>query len=215
MKRNLLLFAAAILMAVGAKAQTGFGLKAGVTLPSYSYGNTDELSDTKSALNFYVTGYLNANINQNFAIQPGISLQGKGAKFAEARWNGNTYELTQNTMWIEVPVNFVGKLPVGAAELQLGAGPYVGFGISGKNKFNSIGDNGDGSSTTLNEFKFGKDETLKGVDFGANITAGVKLPGGFLINANYGLGLTNIAGEKFLSDDVKNRVLSFGVGFEF
>lgn len=215
MKKVLLSLGAALLMAAGAQAQTGYGLKAGVTLPSYSYGSSDDLSDTKSALNFYITGYLNANINQNFAIQPGISLQGKGAKFAEYKFNGTTYELNQNTMWIEVPVNFVGKLPVGAAELQLGAGPYVGFGVSGKNKFDRISGDGDFASTTLNEFKFGKDETLKGVDFGANITAGVKLPGGFLINANYGLGLTNIAGDKFPSNDVKNRVLSFGVGFEF
>lgn len=215
MKKVLLSVGAALLLAVGAQAQTGFGLKAGVTLPSYNYGSTEDLSDTKSSTNFYITGYMNANVNPNFAIQPGISLQGKGAKFAEARFGGNTYELTQNTMWLEVPVNFVGKLPLGGAELQLGAGPYVGFGLSGKNKFNRIGDNGDGSSTTLNEFKFGKDEYQKGVDFGANITAGVKLAGGFLINANYGLGLTNIAGDKSFNSTVKNRVLSFGIGFEF
>ena len=215
MKKVLLSLGAALLFAAGAQAQTGFGLKAGVTLPSYNYGSSDNLSDSKSTTNFYITGYLNGNINQNFAIQPGISLQGKGAKIAEARFGNETYELTQNTMWLEVPVNFVGKLPIGGAELQLGAGPYVGFGLSGKNKFNRIGDNGDVSSNTLDEFKFGKDETLKGVDFGANITAGVKLMNGFLINANYGLGLTNIAGDKSLSDDIKNRVLSFGIGFEF
>lgn len=215
MKKVLLSLGAALLMAAGAQAQTGYGLKAGVTLPSYSYGTSDNLSDTKSATNFYITGYLNANVSPNFAIQPGISLQGKGATLVDYKFAGTTYEVNQNTMWIEVPVNFVGKLPVGAAELQLGAGPYVGFGVSGKNKFDRISGDGDFASTTLNEFKFGKDETLKGVDFGANITAGVKLPGGFLINANYGLGLTNIAGDKFPSNDVKNRVLSFGVGFEF
>jgi len=215
MKKVLLSLGAALLVAAGAQAQTGYGLKAGVTLPSYNYGSTEDLSDTKSATNFYITGYMNANVSPNFAIQPGVSLQGKGAKFADYEIGGNRYELTQNTMWIEVPVNFVGKLPLGAAELQIGAGPYVGFGVSGKNKFNRIGDDGDVSSNTLNEFKFGKDETLKGVDFGANIMAAVKVGGGFLINANYGLGLTNIAGSKNLNGTVKNRVLSFGVGFEF
>ena len=215
MKKVLLSLGAAVLMIAGAQAQTGYGLKAGVTLPSYNYGSSNDLSDTKSATNFYITGYLNANINNNFAIQPGVSLQGKGAKFASFKVGNNTYELTQNTMWIDVPVNFVGKLPLGAAELQLGVGPYVGFGVSGKNKFNTVGDNGDVSSSTLNEFKFGKDETLKGVDYGANFTAGVKLGSGFLVNANYGLGLANLAGDKNLNSTVKNRVLSFGVGFEF
>ena len=215
MKKVLLSVGAALLLAVGAQAQTGFGLKAGVTLPSYNYGSTEDLSDTKSSTNFYITGYMNANVNPNFAIQPGISLQGKGAKLAELELGSNRYELTQNTMWLEVPVNFVGKLPLEGAELQLGAGPYVGFGLSGKNKLNRIGDDGDVSSNTLSKFKFGKDEYQKGVDFGANIMAGVKLGGGFLINANYGLGLTNIAGDKSFNSTVKNRVLSFGIGFEF
>lgn len=215
MKKILLTIGAGLLLVLGAQAQTGFGLKAGVTLPSYKYGSSNELSDSKSTTNFYITGYLDGQINQNFAIQPGISLQGKGTKIAEARVNNQRYELTQNTMWLEVPVNFIGKLPVGAVELQVGAGPYVGFGLSGKNKFSGIADNGGVSINESNEFKFGKDKSLKGVDFGANITAGVKLMNGFLINANYGLGLTNIAGEKNLAQDIKNRVLSFGIGFEF
>ena len=214
MKKVLLTLGVAFLTAVGAQAQTSYGLKAGVTLPSYNYGSTDDLSDTKSAVNFYLTGYASLPVSTGFSIQPGVSLQGKGAKFASFEVGNNTYELTQNTMWLDVPVNFVGKLPLGAAELQVGAGPYVGFGLSGKNKFNKIGE-GDISSSTLNDFEFGKDKTLKGVDYGANITAGVKLNNGFLINANYGLGLANLAGNQNLNGTVKNRVLSFGVGFEF
>lgn len=215
MKKVLLSLGAAILFVAGAQAQTGFGLKAGVNFPSYSYGDSDDLSDTKSTVNFHVTGYLDARVAPGFYIQPGLSLQGKGAKFAEATFGGTTYDVSQNTMWLDVPVNFVGKFPVGAGNVFVGAGPYVGFGLSGKNKLNSTDGDGDFSSTTLNEFKFGKDETLKGTDFGVNFLAGFKLGNGLLLNANYGLGLTNIAGERNISSDIKNRGFSVGLGFEF
>lgn len=197
-----------MLFAVGAQAQIGYGIKAGVNFPSYSYGSTNDLSDTKSTTNFHVTGYVDAPVTYNFYVQPGVSLQGKGAKLIESSALGGS-EVTQNTMWLEVPVNFVGKFDAGAGKFFIGAGPYVGFGLSGKNKY-SIN---EGSNTTEREFKFGKDETMKGTDFGVNFLAGYQLYNGLIINAGYGLGLTNIAGDLHHSDNVKNRLWSIGIGF--
>jgi hypothetical protein len=212
MKKLLLSFGAVVLLAAGAQAQSlGYGLKAGVNFPSYSYGNSDDLSDTKSTVNFHVTGYLDAPLTSNFYIQPGVSLQGKGAKLVESSALGGS-EITQNTMWLEVPVNFVGKFPAGTGNFFVGAGPYLGFGLSGKNKYSTDG----GNAVTEREFEFGKDNTLKGTDFGVNFLAGYKLSNGLLLNAGYGLGLTNIAGDgNVWSDDIKNRGFSVGIGFEF
>ncbi|MDH5825666.1 porin family protein [Sphingobacterium faecium] len=214
MKKLLLTLGAAFLLAAGAQAQSGlgYGIKAGVNMPSYSYGGSD-LSDSKSTVNFHVTGYLDAPLTNNFYIQPGVSLQGKGAKFADYKIGESTYEVKQNTMWLEVPVNFVLKFPTaGEGKFFVGAGPYVSFGLSGKNKYEVK--SGSGTSSTSDDFKFGKDETLKGTDFGVNFLAGYQLGSGLSINAGYGLGLTNIAGSKFLgTGDVKNRVWSIGLGF--
>ncbi|MDQ1149168.1 hypothetical protein [Sphingobacterium zeae] len=52
-------------------------------------------------------------------------------------------------------------------------------------------------------------------DAGLNLLGGYKLTNGFLINAGYGLGLTNIAKESFDGESVKNRVFSVGVGYQF
>ncbi|GEM64464.1 hypothetical protein SF1_24460 [Sphingobacterium faecium NBRC 15299] len=215
MKKILLTLGAAFLLTAGAYAQggLGYGLKAGVNIPSYSYGGSD-LSDSKSTVNFHVTGYLDAPVTSNFYIQPGVSLQGKGAKFADYKPSANsTYEVKENTMWLEVPVNFVLKFPTaGEGKFFVGAGPYVAFGLSGKDKYELK--NGDASTSVTNEFKFGKDERLKGTDFGVNFLAGYQLGSGISINAGYGLGLTNIAGSKFFGKgDVKNRVWSVGLGF--
>lgn len=201
--KKLILSATAVLFTLGAFAQTplGYGVKAGVNLPNYHYSND---VNTKSSTNFHITGYLDAPISSNFYIQPGVSLQGKGAKFYD---NGNL-SVTQNTMWIEVPVNAVAKFHTGdAGNFFIGAGPYAAFGISGKNKWET----NSGSSET--KFEFGKDKSQKGFDAGVNFLAGYQLSSGLTLGAGYGLGLTDIAPENNGSVKQNNRVLSFSVGF--
>ncbi|WP_294347757.1 hypothetical protein [uncultured Sphingobacterium sp.] len=52
-------------------------------------------------------------------------------------------------------------------------------------------------------------------DAGLNLLGGYKLTNGFLINAGYGLGLTNMAKKSVNGVSVKNRVFSVGVGYQF
>ena len=199
MKKVLLTLGAAFLVAVGAQAQTTYGLKAGVNFPKINYSGGSSDYSTDASTNFYVTGYANLFTSPNFAIQPGISLQGKGGK---SKIDG---DVTSNLMSIEIPVNAVYYIPTGnSGSLFLGAGPYVGFNVAGQNK--------SGDVKTDIEFGSGLNET-KVVDYGANFQAGYKLQNGFLINAGYGLGLANMLNTDNLK--AKNRVWSVGVGFEF
>jgi len=199
-------------ISIGAFAQgqpLGFGLKAGVNFPKYHWSGTNSDVETKSATNFHVTAFLDAPITTDwFYIQPGVSLQGKGAKFIDT----DNLEATQNTMWIEVPVNLVAKFPVqDAGSFFLGAGPYVAFGISGKNKY-------EGAWTTTREFEFDKDGTLKGTDFGLNFIGGFQMANGLMIHGGYGLGLTDLRGsnnEFFPDNKLTNRVWTVGLGFAF
>lgn len=208
--KKLLILAIATIIGGTAAAQQKWGLKAGVNLPKYSFGANDaDNPDTETTTNFHVTGYLDAPLSTHFSVQPGISLQGKGGKFVES----SNFEVEQNTMWIEVPVNLVGKLPVGnMTHVFLGAGPYAGFAISGENKVTT---DGNSSETDLD---FGDSDTddLKGMDFGINVLGGVQLNSGLNLGAGYGIGLTDLrptgsGGE----GKTTNRVLSFSVGFSF
>ena len=208
--KKLLILAIATIIGGSAVAQQKWGLKAGVNLPKYSFGADDaDNPETESTTNFHVTGYMDAPISSNFSIQPGVSLQGKGTKFVDA----SDFEIEQNTMWIEVPVNLVGKLPVGGAtHLFLGAGPYAAFAIAGQNKFETAG------SSSETDLEFGDSDTddLKGIDFGVNLLGGVQLNSGISLGAGYGIGLTDLRptgdGEE---GKTTNRVLSFSVGFSF
>ncbi|MEH6306332.1 porin family protein [Olivibacter sp. CPCC 100613] len=202
--KKLLLSITALLFATGAFAQQemGFGLKAGVNFPKYSFSDGD--ASTGSTTNFHITAFLDAPIaTDRFYVQPGISLQGKGAKLTY----GSIGTVKQNTMWIEVPVNFVAKFPAAdAGNFFLGAGPYIAFGISGKNKYES----GWGEAET--DFDFGKDGDLKGTDFGLNFIGGFEFNSGLMIHGGYGLGLSNLAPDGS-NGDIKQRLWTVGLGF--
>lgn len=222
MKKIVLLAAGFLAAGTFASAQTSttstiggtkWGLKTGVNLAKYSYGNDDgDNPETDHATNFHVTGYLDLPVGRMFSVQPGLSLQGKGAEYFDTE---NT-ELKDNTMWLEVPVNLVGKIPLGlgGANIFLGAGPYASFGLSGERKFTYNDDRDDIKS----DLEFGDDagDDLKGVDFGVNFLGGVQLNSGFNIGAGYGLGLSDLrpSGDGG-NGQINNRVISFSVGYAF
>lgn len=193
---------------------THYGLKVGVNLPKYQFqneGGTDP--ETKTTTNFHVTGYLDAPISPMFSFQPGISLQGKGGEFFDNGASGtNKVENQQNTLWAEIPLNFVAHIPMmtGGTNFFLGAGPYGAFGISGQNKRTVNG------VVTENDIEFGNDtgSSLKRFDLGLNFLAGVQLGNGFNVGAGYGLGLNDLRPTGNGGNGKQtNRVLSFSVGF--
>lgn len=209
MKKVLLSLGAALLMAAGAQAQVGYGVKAGVNLAKYS--NMDE---AKNNTGFYVTGFADLPVASQFSIQPGVSLQNKGSK---SEWSEGGAKLTgkSTTMSIEIPVNAVYYIPTGATgSVFIGAGPYVGFNVSGKIK--GEGSLGGNNGASINEdIKFGsKEGEMKVIDAGANFMLGYKMSNGLLINAGYGLGLSNLSNESGSDNKFSNRVLSFGIGFQ-
>lgn len=207
MKRNLLLLAAVLGFASASYAQTSYGLKAGVTFPKLvaSGGGLSYTSDAATA--FYLTGYADVPVASNFSFQPGISLQNKGGKFTTDEivdLETGEDNATLNLMYIEVPLNFVYYISAGSGSVFLGAGPYAAYGASVKAKSGNISETG-----SFDEANF------KGFDAGLNVLGGYKLANGFLINAGYGLGLTNIAKDMGGEGSLKNKVFSVGIGFQF
>lgn len=242
--KKLLLSAAVILLATGAFAQstTGttsrIGIKAGVNLAKiHSSGDNEALynDNAKNNLGYNVTAFGDFGVANNFFIQPGISLQNKGVKFegtnsitAGAITTTTTSSLKTNVMAIEVPINAVFNIPTGdAGAVQISAGPYVGFNISGKNK-------GTTTTTTVNntantsvtktdsndkDLSFGSatDKDASGTDFGANFGLAYRTSSGFLVGANYGLGLSDLTPKdsRANANKLTNRVLGFTVGYSF
>lgn len=217
--KKLFLVAAAFLIGGAAYAQTTssvgttkFGLKAGVNLPKYQFDNDDDSYQTETNTNFNLTGYADIPLTAGFSFQPGISLQGKGGKITN-----NLGEVKHDVMSIDIPVNFVGYIPAGPGSFFIGAGPYVGFAISGKQK--TTGTIFGVTAETERDLNFGNadNDDLKSVDFGLNGLVGYQFSSGFNIGAGYGFGLSNLIpdSEPNGTSKINNRVLSFSVGYAF
>lgn len=230
MKKIILLAAGFLIAGTVAQAQTTtsmvgstrWGLKVGVNQAKYSFGQDDaENPETDHATNFHVTGYLDLPLGgRMFSIQPGLSLQGKGAEYSDMDILGTKVETKENVMWLEVPVNFVGKIPLGATgtNIFLGAGPYGALALAGQVKTEFEGEGTDDNQDNTQDLKFGDDEEddRKLVDFGVNFMGGVQLNNGFNIGAGYGLGLTDLRPNGSGGNgQMTNRVLSLSVGYSF
>lgn len=130
----------------------------------------------------------------------------KGAEYK----NGSQTKLS----YIEIPLNFVYKPVLGAGNLLLGFGPYVGFGIDGKTE------SANGFETDV---EFGNDDVvrdpskdyLKRSDAGANLLAGYEFSNKVSVQLNAQLGLANINPEN--SGQAKRKNTGFGVslGYRF
>lgn len=217
--KRLFLVAAALIFGGATFAQTStststtrFGLKGGVNLPKYKYVNDDENSsyDTKTTVNFNLTGYADIPVSSYFSVQPGISLQGKGAKLSD---DDNDNKIEDNVLAIEIPVNLLLNLPAGPGHIYLGGGPYAGFNIAGQRETTLLG------VSTEDDLKFGKnnDDDLKALDFGFNALVGYQLSSGLNFGAGYGFGLTNLipTSDSNTNGEVNNRLWSFTVGYAF
>jgi len=222
--KKIFLVAAAFIFGSAAYAQTTttssetrtrFGLKAGVNLPKYKYvdDNNNVSNDSESSVNFHVTGYADIPVSPFFSIQPGISLQGKGAKYFESE----DYKVTEDVLAIEIPVNLLANIPAGPGKFYIGAGPYAAFNVSGQ----ISRDYNDGvvEADYDTDLKIGDDagDNLKALDFGVNFLGGYQFTSGFNVGAGYGLGFTNLypGSTSDTNNEKNNRVLSFSVGYAF
>ena len=122
-------------------------------------------------------------------------------------------------MAIEIPVNVVYTIPTGSGgAVQINAGSYMAYNISGKIKSNvTQGFSGD---TETKNLQFGNKDTddLTYMDFGLNFGLGYKLTSGFTIGANYGLGLMNTSpkySKTTKNEKLTSRVFGFAIGYWF
>ncbi len=137
-------------------------------------------------------------INDNFAVGSGLLLSSKGAKSEEL--GGTT---TISPLYLEIPINAIYRIDLGAAKWNLYAGPYVGIGVAGKIE-------GDGGFSESIQYD---DTDMKRLDIGLNVGTGIEF-NKFFVNAQYGVGLTDINASES-SSSTKNLVIGINVGYMF
>ena len=218
MKKNILTVSIMLMMAP-LFAQT-FVPRLGITFSSSSFEPISYSEKNSESLKLGFTGGIGYEIwlSDLLSVQPEINFIQKGQKREDVSYPDG-YEYKTNTEYkynyLEVPVLVKAKFG-GQTKFYVSAGPSVGIGLGGKyTQTSTFG--GLPESDLKGDVKFkDKPENYDGtdvyvdnkLDVGIQMGVGAILFNKVIIDARYGLGLTD------LYDDVdsKNNVLQFSVG---
>ena len=198
-----------------------FGIRAGLTMANMGmeYNGVSMSEDFKMKPGFLLGPTVEFPISPIFAVETGLLVASKGFKVDEKEsYQGQTMEMKSklNLLYIDVPIALKGKINVDdKTNLFLSAGPYLGFGLTGKLK-SEYSYNGETESDE-EDIKFGSDEEeddLQRLDYGLIFGAGVE-SGHFQFSLNYGLGLADISNVADDDSKIKNKVVSVSVAYRF
>lgn len=208
-----------------AKTESHFVVKAGINFSNITVTDSGSIDKANVLTGFHAGLMADLPLASFFSFQGGLLFTSKGAKTEIGKPGDNLYiKTTSNPLYIEIPLNFIAKIPIGFTKLVVGAGPYGAIGISGKNntETQAVGSatvysnkdivfDGDSNATPSN-YGFGN---LKRFDYGVNVLSGLEFSR-FTLLANYGIGLTNIklGSSNTMNDKYKYRVLSFSLGIK-
>lgn len=229
MTKKIILSLAALVISLGAMSQVRVGVKGGWNLSSLTVDNDGSVDKDRSLSGYHIGLIADMPlVPRILSFQPGVFYSTKGAKLVSGDEGSQNYtKFTTRPQYIEVPLNFIGKIPVGAnTKLFAGIGPYFAFGVAGKNKvYTTIG---GVTTTTESDIKWDDDTPFndgdpnkglnkyKRFDWGGNLQVGAEFRN-VLISAQYGMGFGKInSGSDNSSDDKnKNRVFSISAGYLF
>lgn len=206
MKKNVLTF----IFAVGAlifssqlSAQdnpVSVGFKAGTSLSNYRLKGNMKGFDSKMSIGGSVGGFIRYDVSQNFALQSGIDVYYRTSKLESAT------DKTSNkikSFGVEVPVYGILQGDLGAGKAFIGAGPYIGYGISTKsNGVNLFKNNSETGQPNMNRF-----------DYGVGAIIGYQFDKNWQINASYQFGLADL--HKGKGGSMKSHGASIGLAYKF
>ena len=190
MKKLFTILTVVALTATISFAQVQFGIKAGFNNSAVGSSDSDmnEAISSKSGMQF--GGIAMFELSDAIQLRTGAIYSQKGATLLD--------EITFALDYLEVPADFAFML--GDGGFALSAGPYFAFLMSSKVKL-------DGESEDM--------EDMNSLDIGLNFGASYLVNEQILIDARYGMGLTNISSDSDSEETILNGALQISVGYVF
>ncbi len=156
---------------------------------------------------FHVGVTADIPLMQSLYVQTGLFFQNKGYKYEE-----DDYTETAKPMYLEIPVLASYRYDFSdALQLQINAGPYFGYGIGGKVKFEEDGESEECDVFGDDEDQYGVKRFNCGLQFGAGLTFSDHYYLGFA----YQLGLTNVMSSDASDLEFKDTNWMISLGYTF
>jgi len=217
--KNTIILAVIILSTVSLKAQIKYGAQVHGLLNKSSFETEGVSPEREWKLGYGVGAFAEIPLKNNFYVRPSLNYQQKGSKMSQdfsIEGVSGTQKIEIKLEYIEMPILFVYNIGQASNNWYIGAGPSVGFGISGKAE---ISQNIDGSTETSYYKPFKEVDKgglgFKQLDFSLNAIVGRRVFDKGMIQLGYFLGFTNIANtDEFKNDKFKNRSLALTLGYQ-
>ena len=206
MKKILFIGILSILCISASFAQTRFGVTAGLNSSKLSVsGEENESMDFKAGLKAGLVADI--GISEKFSIIPELLFSQRGGKNGTEEMENDKLETASLILnYMQLPVNVAYKFDVGyGSKFLIFAGPYLGYGISGKTKVEASHEGKKESQTYDLKFGSGDGET-KPIDFGINAGIGYQYEKVFF-KVQYNHGLSNLN----QNPDVKRKNMNVAV----
>jgi hypothetical protein len=195
-------------------AQARIGVKGGLNMASmlFEINGDPAFGDDLQALPGFNAGLIfDFPMGNLLSLESGLTVNQKGYHILQ-EGTLSSVDLRTRNYFLDVPFMLKARLELGGIAAYLGAGPYVGFGLSGRTvgDFTVLGVPMSGDSDVVWGNESGAD--FKRFDYGAVLGAGIEIKQ-VLIGLSYGYGIANLAPQD--NRDLRNRVLSLSLGYFF
>lgn len=199
-KKSLLTVIIALSMGSICQAQTqvSFGIRAGASLSGVTMKQEGDKLQSKALVGGLAGLYANLPLASSFYLQPSLQYEMKGGKFKAT-------DMKTKLGYLTLPVDFLYHPGTENTGWFVGAGPYAGYGLSGKTT------GGTEAKTNL----FTGDDGLKRFDAGAHLQVGYAFDGGLNIALQTEYGLLNLQKKGNKDNTFHNRSYGITLGYTF
>jgi len=197
-----------------------YGVKDGLNLSKVfakdNLGNYNE--DAMWKTGFHAGATVEFKLNKLWSLETGLLLSTKGYKsmFEDTAFGDFVKsESTTSLYYIDIPFNFKAGFTVKNSKFYASLGPYIGFGIYGKEKGEFTF---QGQTESFDEpIEWGSDEEndkVRRLDFGFAMGIGLEFKS-IQIGFSYHQGLANISAYRQDGATVRNSVLGLSIAYRF
>ena len=170
---------------------------------------------SRTGLHFGFIADLPLSSTSKLYFQPGIIFSNKGRKYAapyDSVGTVKTFSSSQFVNYIDIPLNLVLKFNIGKfTKFMIGGGPYGSFFYNGKEKSETLFNNGNYESSENNDLPIGKKTgQYKVINYGVNGLAGLEFKKWFL-TANFSRGFGSFYTASYIGD-LNHQVIGGTIG---
>lgn len=183
-------------------AQTKTGYIFGLNLSTMTLKTNGISTHAKTLAGIHFGGFIEIPVKGKFTFQPALIFSAKGSDYKI-----DTVDYSISPIYVEVPFMAAYSIGSDVFNVSLFAGPYFACGVGGYKI-------GSGSAIENISYGSGKNCDLKFFDIGLNFGVGVNIKG-FLILAQYGIGLANVSPVTSVDTEMKNKVIGISISSSF